>query len=92
MYMIFDVNKLRGMDTTNMRKSLDGKKVIYYENLTGEENIQQYTHEEILEILETPEWTEGVEAEEVEEIAVPTIEERLQMAEDTIMFMLMGGM
>ena len=59
--------------------------VIYYENLM---KIYNNTPEEILDI---PEWTEGVEAEEVEEI-VPTIEERLQMAEDTIMFMLMGGM
>ena len=58
-YMIFDANKIN-VDTSDMRKSLDGTKVVYHENLTGEENIQQYTHKEILEILNTPEWTEEV--------------------------------
>lgn len=52
------------------------KKIIY--NIeTGEEEL---VDEEIEESVE------------VEEVVEPTLEERLQMAEDTIMFMLMGGM
>lgn len=43
------------------------------------------------------EWVEGLSEEEIDELTKPqpqepTIEERLQMAEDTIMFVLMGGM
>ena len=43
------------------------------------------------------EWVEGLSEEEITELnkpvpQEPTLEERLQMAEDTIMFMLMGGM
>ena len=43
------------------------------------------------------EWVEGLSDEEITELnkpvpQEPTLEERLQMAEDTIMFMLMGGM
>ena len=42
-------------------------------------------------------WVEGLTQEEIAELTKPvpqepTVEERLQMAEDTIMFMLMGGM
>lgn len=42
------------------------------------------------------EWIEGLSEEEITELnkpipQEPTLEERLQMAEDTIMFMLMGG-
>ena len=41
-------------------------------------------------------WVEGLSKEEIAELTKPvpqepTVEERLQMAEDTIMFMLMGG-
>ena len=40
-------------------------------------------------------WEEGMAQEEIDllknGIALPTVEERLQMAEETIMFMLMGG-
>ena len=41
-------------------------------------------------------WVEGLTQEEIAELTKPvpqepTVEERLQMAEDTIMFMLMGG-
>ena len=43
------------------------------------------------------EWIEGLTEEEITKLnkpvpQEPTVEERLQMAEDTIMFMLMGGM
>lgn len=43
------------------------------------------------------EWIEGLTDEEILEITKPvlqkpTVEERLNIAEDTIMFMLMGGM
>ena len=42
------------------------------------------------------EWVEGMSQEDIDllknGIALPTVEERLQMAEETIMFMLMGGM
>lgn len=42
-------------------------------------------------------WVEGLSDEEITELnkpvpQEPTLEERLQMAEDTIMFVLMGGM
>ena len=42
------------------------------------------------------EWIEGLSEEEIAELTKPvpqepTLEERLQMAEDTILFMLMGG-
>ena len=43
------------------------------------------------------EWIEGLSDKEIAELTKPalqepTLEERLQTAEDTIMFMLMGGM
>ena len=42
------------------------------------------------------EWVEGITQEEIDSlknvIVEPTVEERLQMAEDTIIFLLMGGM
>lgn len=42
------------------------------------------------------EWVEGLTQEEIDSlgnvISEPSLEERLQMAEDTIMFLLMGGM
>ena len=48
-------------------------------------------------IVSEGEWVEGATQEELDELTKPqpqepTIEERLQMAEDTIMFVLMGGM
>lgn len=42
------------------------------------------------------EWVEGMTQEDIDLlkniVVEPTVEERLQMAEDTILFMLMGGM
>lgn len=42
------------------------------------------------------EWVEGMAQKEIDSlknvVAEPTLEERLQVAEDTIMFLLMGGM
>lgn len=51
---------------------------------------REYISEEVL--LELEERFKVVEEEIIDIPVVPTLEERLQMAEDTIMFMLMGGM
>lgn len=58
----------------------------YLQALREREDIS----EEVL--LELEERFKVVEEEVIDVPIVPTIEERLQMAEDTIMFMLMGGM
>lgn len=57
----------------------------YLQALRGREDIS----EEVL--LELEERFKVVE-EVIDVPIVPTVEERLQMAEETIMFMLMGGM
>ena len=91
-YYIMDISKVNA-DTTNMRKSLDGEKVVYHENLTGEE-LTGYTHEEILTIMRTFEWSEPPEEpfeEPPETLPPPTLEERLEALEAAMLEMLLGG-
>ena len=57
----------------------------YLQALRGREDVS----EEV--IVELEDRFKEVVEEPVEVIPVPTLEERLQMAEDTIMFLLMGG-
>lgn len=57
----------------------------YLQALRGRDDVS----EEVL--LELEERFKVVE-EEIEVVPIPTLEERLQMAEETIMFLLIGGM
>lgn len=50
------------------------------------DEITQEIYDELVEKLTMP------EEEPIKTTPLPSLEERLQMAEDTIMFMLLGGM
>lgn len=57
----------------------------YLEALKQREEVAQEVIVELEDRFKEP------EPEPVEVVPVPTLEERLQMAEDTLLFLLMGG-
>lgn len=80
-------------------------KEIYVKDFDEEGNCTEELAEDIITV-DSPnglyrakwtgtEWIEGLSQEEIDEInnvpSLPTTEERLQQAEDTILFLLMGG-
>jgi hypothetical protein len=61
-YMIFDVKDIpETIDISCMRKSLDGTKVVYHENLTGQIDVKKYSHAEILDIMTSGEWADELQ-------------------------------
>lgn len=57
MYYIMPINNVP-VDTTDMRKSLDGTRVVYHENLTNDPSIIPYTLDEIKIMMCGSEWSE----------------------------------